>query len=189
MSHENGFSLVSSLSYIRRDWLGAMGRLLNGCGDGVGDAPGGQRIDCSIRTRETFGEPPPSSSLWQLCRPPYLGKLGFQGEHKRGKDLRPSGTERGKKRTVGFGADEGRSGHVSDGLFRGVDEYKLIYFLFGETIQMIHTLESGFERDLSQAWPNDLDPTCKSPLVRRGRVGSRNFFQLESTCRQIGGLQ
>lgn len=57
--------LYLDLSYVsEKVHLGGGGRclgLLNECGDVVGDALGGQRIDCNIHTRGTFGEQYPSS--------------------------------------------------------------------------------------------------------------------------------
>jgi hypothetical protein len=71
------------LSYIRKAQGTGKRGLLNGCGDGVGDAPSEQRTDCNIHTTRIFGEQHPSFS-W-ISRPPSLGIGGL--EVKRGEEF------------------------------------------------------------------------------------------------------
>jgi hypothetical protein len=68
------------LSYIRKAQGPGRGGLLNGCGDGVGDALSGQRTGCNIHRIKTFGEQHPS--FWTLIsRPPSWG-LGDWSEER-----------------------------------------------------------------------------------------------------------
>lgn len=105
------------LSYISiMEWPGGGPRgLLNGCGDGVGDALGGQKSCRRIHNKAVCGEWCPSSCLWLTSHPPYLGvggpnlgQNGFGAEE--GKEFESVLSLSGEKNgTVGFffGADEG----------------------------------------------------------------------------------